>query len=85
MGHFIQVEIEAEAVVETMLDDGNFQLAMYQEMAQAIEAGRMADDAGDIGGVLSKDEAQFLSDQFHALGEAIRFGFNMANHGEQIA
>jgi hypothetical protein len=85
MGQFINVEIEPANIVETMLDDGNFQLAMYQEMAQAIEAGAMADDAGDIGGSLSKDEAEFLSNQFHALGEAIRFGFNMTTHGETIA
>ncbi len=75
----IQVEIDPESVADAMNEDSGFMWHMWRVLAERTHMGLMADNASDIGGSLAPDQAEFVSEQLVALGEAVKSGFNMSN------
>lgn len=48
MSGSVNVTIEAEDIVDTMIDDGCFAAEMWEEIGKGLNRGRLLDDAVDI-------------------------------------
>ena len=67
----IQTEVEPEAIIDAMNEDGDFAATLWFEIAEKLHMGLLLDNACDL---FSSDvgKAKFIADQFELLATAIR-------------
>ena len=79
MSQYMSVEIHADAIIETMLEDPDFAMDVIRQIAFAANAGLMRDNLGDVAGCLDLADVKFVAQNIKALGEGMADAFNMAN------
>jgi hypothetical protein len=80
MSQYMSVEISGEMIADLMAEDANFAAEVLRTIADRVAMGGLKDDASDIAAGMSHNLASFMATQFIDLGEAMKNGYNMANH-----
>ena len=79
---YVNVELEAEAVLDAMAEDGNFALDMWRLIAIRSDMGALKDDAADLMAGLSRAEAYAIARCIEDLAAAMKNGWDMSHADE---
>lgn len=72
MSGFVQVQIEPEAIIEAMNEDGSFALEVWREIAEKLHMGLLLDNCMDVvKGSFSKDELVAFKGSLDLMSESI--------------
>lgn len=79
MGTFISTEIEADQIVELMLEGPHFAEELWEHIAIAIDQGLLLDNAADGAMVKEPNKVKFIATMLRNLSTGMVNGYNIGN------
>lgn len=70
---FVQVELNAEMIVDAMAEEGPFALEMWEMLAERLNMGALADDFSDMLYAIEVENFEEIADAVKRLSGAIEF------------